>query len=231
MKKSYFALVLLVIIILLWGVFFLAKINGWVSNNQKIETIKGWVKWSDINNSWSASIPWPTNQKKSWLELQTECEKIISWKRSEYLESEKLDLLNIYSGALSNINNKSYLNFLNLKKWNCDFFKWSEKETCIYFKANDRESILNTYKNDTFNSVLFDSLLSSTNKCNQLTEKNDLKDCTDIYNSYNVLFDDVDSKADILALGSMEHWKIISVKWKDFYLETLNKQFLAECEK
>nr|MDD3720135.1 hypothetical protein [Candidatus Gracilibacteria bacterium] len=231
MKKSYFALVLLVIIILLGGVFFLAKINGGVSNNQKIETIKGGVKGSDINNSGSASIPGPTNQKKSGLELQTECEKIISGKRSEYLESEKLDLLNIYSGALSNINNKSYLNFLNLKKGNCDFFKGSEKETCIYFKANDRESILNTYKNDTFNSVLFDSLLSSTNKCNQLTEKNDLKDCTDIYNSYNVLFDDVDSKADILALGSMEHGKIISVKGKDFYLETLNKQFLAECEK
>ena len=163
-------------------------------------------------------------------ELEKECLKVINW--------EKTDLINIteiysfYKSFLSsidknNISNNEYLDFLNLKTWNCSYFEWTTNdELCrivnLIPKEGEKE-LEKLAKKGTYEYALFKSMLNRQNKCDILTDELEEKECnTYIFAYLNIeIIDNSELKENdklsntwtlLTSTGSDDSWELFEKK-------------------
>ena len=212
MKKII--LILIFILILILSLFFI--------KNNNIEN------WNIIKKDLSNSSSWTIINEITKEDIVNACNEIIKWWDVKYVQSTNLYWT--YKNILDTYGKKSteYLEFLNLKKWNCEFFKVSEEnKQCILFKEKDIESIEKEFKKWSYERILVTSMMLNINKCWNLAKEEEKLECNTNFKN----FVDIEKlpKWNIIWSSSIKVWKFFNELWKDEFMKKINSEFLGEC--
>jgi hypothetical protein len=226
MKKILILLSLLLLISLWTNYYFLSiKNNNLKSNSVNIKV---------INKDLQKVSKWGIKEKRTKnigkIDLEYECDNVIKWKKSSFIE--KTELFNFYLKAkdIKNIKySNTYLDFVNIKKWNCKYFKGSRNgKICILIKNKDIDWIDKKIEKWSYENILIKSFSLNKNLCNEIIKEKESKECNIYYNHY---FNMGKKTKDILWWSSFNIFKSFSNLGEKHYFEELDKEFLQKCIK
>jgi len=162
------------------------------------------------------------------VDLNYECNNIINGRWSKFIE--KTELYRQYLKARNTKQIKksnTYLDWINIKKWNCDYFNWNKNNFfCTIINNKDIKLLDKSTKKWSYENILVKSYILNKNICYNLIDKKENKECNMYYDDFMNINKKVDS---ILYWNSFERSKMYTIWWEDKYLKMLNKEFLEKC--
>jgi len=192
--------------------------------------------WSIVwnSNTWILNLSWSVQNKKekefNQEDLERECQKIIDWEKSEYLDKNKWILLNEYKKAQEFIDENEYQEGMDILNWKCENVKDINKDFCNIYKTRDLSKLSIVWEKWTYKYILLKSLIEGKNNCKDISLKELEEDCNRTYKNFLEVNDDLPfDKYSILDWDSFNNWKYIEKYWKEKYLDLLQEKFLNKC--
>ena len=220
-NKIFIFLITWVLIISLW------LMSRFINNSKN--NISNQSGTGIINNTSDQSGTGITNVIPSKItkdQLIWECENILNSKESKILEWKNIVTSYIVIKNTNFDNSNTYLDFSNLKKWNCDYFKWVNNRNCLLIKNKNIEELDEKIKKWTYENILLKSFAWEQNICNNLIDILENTECNMYYDDYMNIDKDVDN---LIWWSSFDSSKAYVLLWKDEFYKKLNDEFLNKC--
>jgi hypothetical protein len=228
MYRSNVLWVFVVLFIFALGIYFFQnKISKWVNiSTYETDESTGVI----LQNTGTSINSWVIYKQNGWVQpitnaqLKKECENFLNWKESIYLKEYAQPLVSKYNKAIEVLSWKNeYLEFKKIFDADCS----SDDEFCQAFKTKNI-TMLSRLRKDSYEYVLFHSLIDNVNYCDNISDISDKADCHINFSALNRVMN-ASWSIPILDWAAIDHWYMLNHVWKEAYIIALKKEFMGQC--